>query len=431
MWKLILIAAAVVLTIALSGVAVADEPTPSKVLQVRLGNLAAVGEVAGQVTFELTDQSGETQTATREFRAGAGEPLDELAASFTYQGPFRWRVHIADDDGRQLSLLEGNYPGYPFSLAVPLSSRLRVEDHGESVVFLDFVAFQLQFEAIAVIRDQEGMDRVHATAGLDSDGSGVFDPDEVVNAVARPENRLIRVSVPRLSSTVEAARFFIRLESQDGRELANLEGTWTFEGGESLAFDLDAPQIRDITGFYGRPRPSQTVSTVALPNPWDLKLVSLASSTDGADFSFLLGRELELIWDAVGRSGPPQTAQVMVTLTDEEGNVVEGARVTVDGEENLTDEFGRAVITAAPGSHQAVVESGGFQSETLNLDLAVGEAQSVQVILHRPGPDPLDRTIGFLSDHWPTLAFGLAAMVVLALVVLALVTPSRDPQPAG
>ncbi len=51
MWKLIPISAAVGLTIALSGLAIAEEAAPSKVLQVRLGSLAwdSRREAAGAV----------------------------------------------------------------------------------------------------------------------------------------------------------------------------------------------------------------------------------------------------------------------------------------------------------------------------------------------------------------------------------------------
>ena len=431
MWKLLfLIGVAAVLMVILKGTASADEPTPSRVIQVRLGNLEAAADVAGTVTFELTDESGVTQTATSEFRADAGEPLEDLTASFTYQGPFRWRIHIADDGRRQLSLLEGKYPGYPYATTAPLSSRLRVTDPAASVVFLDFLAFMLEFEAIAVLRDQEGLDRVHATAGLDSDGSGVFDPDEVVNTSTRPEDRLVRVTVPRLSSNVSTASFFIKLESPGGEQLANLEGTWTFDGGESLAFDLDAPQIRDITGFYGRPKPSQTVSSVALPNPWDLTPVSLTSASDGADFSFLLGRDLDLIWAEIAEPSPALEAQALVTVTTEDGTVVEGATVTVAGEEFITDEFGRVTLFAPPGFHEAVITAEGFDSGSADLDLMGGETQTVQVILYRPGPGPLESANGFLAEHWLTIVIAAGTALALAMLVLALLTPSRTPQAA-
>ena len=431
MWKLLfLIGVAAVLMVILNGTASADETTPSRVIQVRLGNLEAAADVAGTVTFELTDESGVTQTATSEFRADAGEPLEDLTASFTYQGPFRWRIHIADDGGRQLSLLEGKYPGYPYATTAPLSSRLRVADPAASVVFLDFLAFMLEFEAIAVLRDQEGLDRVHATAGLDSDGSGVFDPKEVVNTSTRPEDRLVRVTVPRLSSNVSTASFFIKLESPGGEQLANLEGTWTFDGGESLAFDLDAPQIRDITGFYGRPKPSQTVSSVALPNPWDLTPVSLTSASDGADFSFLLGRDLDLIWAEVAEPSPALEAQALVTVTTEDGTVVEGATVTVAGEEFITDEFGRVTLFASPGSHEVVITAEGFDSGSADLDLTGGETQTIQVILYQPGPGPLESANGFLAEHWLTIAIAAVTALALAMLVLALLTPSRNPQAA-
>ena len=433
MLKLIfLITVIAVLMAVFSGVVSADEPPPaSKVLQVRLGNLEAAAEVAGTVTFELTDQSGVTQTAVREFQAEPGEPLEGLAASFTYQGPFRWRIHIADDDGRQLSLLAGEYPGYPYAVVAPRSSRLSVTDPDDSVVFLDFIAFKLEFQAIAVLKDA-GMNRVHAEAGLDTNGNGVFDPDEVVNTSARPEDRLVRVTVPRLSSNVSTASFFIKLESPVGTELANLEGTWTFEGGESLAFDLDARQIRGVAGFYGSPKPSQAVSTVALPNPWDLTLVSLTSASEGeADFSFLLGRDLALIWAEIGDSSPAQEAQALVTVTDEDGEVVKGATVTVNGEDYLTDDFGRVTIFAAPGSQEAVIMADGFDSGSFVLELVGGQPQSSQVILYRPGPGPLESANGFLAEHWLTIAVAAGTALALAMLVLVLLTPSRHPQPAG
>ena len=431
MWKLLFsITALAVLMAVSSSAASAAESTPSKVLQVRLGNLKAATEVTGVVTFELTDQSGITQTATREFRVAAGEPLEDLAASFTYQGHFRWRIHLADEDGRQLSLLEGEYPGYPFAITAPLSSRLRVASPEDSVVFLDFIAFKLEFQAIAVLKDQ-AVERVQATAGLDSDGSGVFDPGEVVNIWAKPDNRLIRVTVPRLSSSVSIASFFITLEAPDGRELAHLEGTWTFDGGESLAFDLDARQLRGVAGFYGRPQPSQTVSTVALPNPWDLRLVTVRSASDGADFSFLLGLELERIWAEISDSSPTPEAQALLTVTDEDGEVVPGAAVTVDGQEHLTDEFGRVTIFAGPGPKEAMIAAKGFHSGSFEQEFVAGETQSSQVILYRRGPGPLESAGVFLGNHWLTMLIAAGTVLALALLVLVVLVPSKNPQPAA
>ena len=202
---------AIAVSALLGGAASAAENTPSKVVQVRLGNLVATDEMSGTVTFELTDASGETQSARRESQAGAGEPLEGLAATFSYQGSFRWTIHTADANGRQLSHLEGEFPGYPYSVAAPLSSRLQVASPEDSVVFLEFVSFMLELEAIAVLKDREGLERVHATAGLDSNGSNIFDAKEEVSTEAKPEHRLVRVTVPRLSSSVNVASFFIRL----------------------------------------------------------------------------------------------------------------------------------------------------------------------------------------------------------------------------
>ena len=429
MMKLMAVLAIAVFILAFSGAIRADGDTPSKMLQVRLGNLVAAEEVSGTVTFELTDSSGGTQIATKEFQADAGEPLEGLTASFAYLGPIRWKIHLADEEGRQLSQLEGDYPGYPYAVAAPLSSRLRVEAPEDSVVFLDFITFMLEFQAIAVLKENLGVERVNATAGLDSDGSGDFDPGEVVRTSANPENRLIKVTVPRLSSSVNVASFYIDFESPDGRQLANLAGTWTFDGAESVAFDLDAPQIRDITGFYGKPKPSQTVSTVALPNPWDLTLVSPGTPTDGVDFSFLLGRELELVWNEISHSETPDTAQALVTVVNEEGGVVEGAMVSVNGGEFPTDDFGQATIVAMPGSHEAVVTADGFQFDTFTVDFTNGETQFSQVILQRSGPGLVDKTGAFLGDHWPTLVLALSGAVALALLWMVIVVPTRYPSP--
>ena len=432
MLKLIFfIIVATALMVAFSETIDAQEPPPSKLIRIRLGNLEAATDVAGTATFKLTDQSGMSQETTRDFSADAGEPLEDLTASFAYQGPFRWRIHITDDEGQQLILLEGNYPGYPYAIAEPRSDRLRLASPQDSLVFLDFMAFMLEFEAIAVLKNQEGVGRVLASAGLDSDGSGVFDPNEVVNTGAKPENRLIHVTVPRLSSNVNMASFFIRLESPSGDQLANLEGTWTFDGGESLAFDLDARDIRGVSGFYGRPKPSQTVSTVALPNPWELPVVSLPNASDGADFSFLLGRELDLIWDEIEGSSPAQTAQAVVTVASEDDEVVKGALVTVDGEEYLTDDFGNAAISALPGSHEVVVTADGFDHGSIVLEFAEGEAQSRQVTLYPSGPGPLENSKGFLHEHWLVVVIAAVIALVLALLAAAMFTPSRNPRLNG
>ena len=179
-------------------------------------------------------------------------------------------------------------------------------------MFFELITFMLEFEAIAVLREHTGFDQVRATAGLDSDGNGVFERDEVVETIAKPENRMVRVTVPRLSSTVTVASFFISLASPDGHQLATLEGTWSFDNGESVAFDLDAPKIREIATFYGKPQPSKSISTISLPNPWYLKRASLTSANQGADFSFLIGEELHLVWDEIGRSNTPQTTQALI-----------------------------------------------------------------------------------------------------------------------
>ena len=411
----------------------AQEPPPSKLIQVRLGNLEAATPVAGAATFELTDQSGVSRKTIREFSSADGEPLGNLDATFTYQGPFRWSIHIVDEDGERLTLLEGNYPGYPYAIAEPLSKKLRVVSPEESLVFLDFMAYTLEFEAIAVLGEQEGVKRVLASAGLDSDGSGAFDPKEVVNTEAKPTGRLVRVSVPRLSSSVNVASFFIRLESMEGEQLANLEGTWSFDGSVSEAFDLDARDISGVSAFYGRPRPAQTVSTVALPNPWDLPLVSLTSASDGADFSFMLGREQDqdLIRAEIGASEPARTAQAMVTVTGEDGEVVQGAVVTVVGEEYLTDDFGRATVSAPPGSHEVAVTAEGFGRSSTILEFVDGETQSSQVDLQLTVPGPWENGKGFLHQHWLTIVIAAVIALLLALLALAMFTPSRNLQIDG
>ena len=429
------VAVATALLVVLSaGVSVsvnAQEPPPSKLVRIRLGNLEATTPVAGAATFELTDQSGVSRKTTREFSAAAGDPLEDLEATFTYQGPFRWRIHIAGEDGEQLTLLEGNYPGYPYAIAEPLSESLRVASPEDSLVFLDFMAFMLEFEAIAVLREQEGVERVLASAGLDSDGSGAFDPKEMVNTEAKPTDRLIRVTVPRLSSSVNVASFFIRLESKDGDQLANLEGTWSFDGGESLAFDLDARDIRGVSGFYGRPRPSQTVSTVGLPNPWDLPLVSLTSASNGADFSFLLGRDLDLIWSEIEGSRPDWTAQALVAVTGENDEAVNGATVTVAGEKFPTDEFGRATVSAPTGAHEVAVTAEGFDRNSVVLEFVDGETQSGQIALQPNGSGPLENGKGFLHQHWLTIVIATVIALLLALLALTMFTPPRNLQLDG
>ncbi len=411
----------------------AQEPPPSKLVQVRLGNLEAASPVSGAATFQLTDQSGRPMETTKEFSAAAGESLEGLEATFAYQGPFRWRIHIAGEEGQQLTLLEGNYPGYPYSVAEPLSKELRVASPEESLVFLNFMAYTLEFEAIAVLREQEGVERVLASAGLDSDGSGAFDSKELVNTEAKPKGRLVRVSVPRLSSSVNVASFFIRLESKDGEQLANLEGTWSFDGSVSEAFDLDARELRGVSAFYGRPRPAQTVSTVALPNPWDLPLVSLTSASDGADFSFMLGREQEqaLIRAEIGEPETARTSQAVLTVTGEDGQVVKGAAVTVAGEEFLTDDFGRATVSAPPGSHAVEVTAEGFDRGSTVLEFVDGETESSQITLQPTGPGPLENGKGFLHQHWLTIVIAAVIALLLALLALAMFTPSRNLQLDG
>ena len=431
MFRLAIPALVAVIMVASSGaVSAMDAPAslPSKVMQVRLGSLEAVEEVSGAVTFALTDSSGETQSVTREFQAESGEPLGDLEASFTYMGPFQWSILVNDDDGRQLTFLEGDYPGYPYSVAAPLSNRLRVADPEQSIVFLDLISFMLKFDAIAVLREETGLERVHATVGLDSDGSGDFDPDEVVKTVAKPESRLVRVSVPRLSSTVKVASFFISLSSHEGQQLANLEGTWSFDDGESVAFDLEASQMRDIAAFYGKPQPSQSIATMALPNPWHLKRASFTSANQGADFSFLIGQELHLLWEEIGRSSPPETTQPLITVTTEEGDVVEGATIRVSDGEYITDEFGQATIFAPPGFHEAVITAEGLESDSIDLEFVDGETFSTQVMLYRPGPGPLDRTNNFLDDYWLALVFGIGVVVALALLAAVILIPSSRPQ---
>ena len=301
------------------------------------------------------------------------------------------------------------------------------------MVFLDFMAYTLEFEAIAMLREQEGVERVFASVGLDSDGSGAFDPKEVVNTEAKPEDRLVRVSVPRLSSSVNVASFFIRLESKDGEQLANLEGIWSFDGSVSEAFDLDASDIRGVSAFYGRPQPAQTVSTVALPNPWDLPLDSLTTASDGADFSFALGQEQdqELIRKAMRSFEPARTAQAVVTVSGEDGDLVKGAVVTVAGEEYLTDEFGRAAVSAPPGSHEVAVTSEGFDRGSTILEFVDWETQSSQVTLQPTGPGPLENGKGFLHQHWLTIVIAAVIALLLALLTLAMFTPSRNLQLDG
>ena len=430
MFKLAVLSLVAVIVVASSGaVSAMEATTPSKarMLQVRLGNLEAVEEVSGAVTFELTDSSDATQSITREFHAEAGERLEDMAASFTYMGPFRWSIHIVDDAGRQLSFLEGDYPGHPYSVTAPLSNRLRVADPEQSVVFFELITFMLEFEAIAVLREHTGFDQVRATAGLDSDGNGVFERDEVVETIAKPENRMVRVTVPRLSSTVTVASFFISLASLGGHQLATLEGTWSFDNGESVAFDLDAPKIREIAAFYGKPQPSKSISTISLPNPWYLKRASSTSANQGADFSFLIG-EVHLVLDEIGRSNTPQTTQALITATNEEGDVVEGATIRVNGDEYVTDEFGQATILAPPGSIEAVVTAEGLESSSIGLEFVDGETFSSQIVLYRQGPGLLDRTNGFLADYWLAVVFGLGVLAALALLAVVILIPSRTPQ---
>ena len=408
----------------------AQEPPPSKLIRVRLGNLEAVTPVSGAATFQLTDQSGIPRETTSEFNAAAGESLDDLEATFTYQGDFRWKIHITDEEGELLTLLEGNFPGYPYAIAESLSKRLRVASPEDSMVFLDFMAYTLEFEAIAVLREQKGVERVLASAGLDSDGSGAFDPKEMVNTEASPEDRLIRVSIPRLSSSVNTASFFIRLESKDGDQLANVEGTWSFDGSVSEAFALDARDIRGVSAFYGRSRQSQTVSTVALPNPWDLPLVSLPSASDRANFSFMLGEDQEqaLIRTEIGGAEPARTAQAVVTVTREDGEAVSGAAVNVAGEEFLTDDFGRAAVSAPPGAHEVVVTAEDFDRGSTVLEFVDGETQSSQVSLDSTGPGPLENGKGFMHQHWLTIVIAAVIALLLALLALAMFTPSRNLQ---
>lgn len=410
----------------------AQEPPPSKLIRVRLGNLEAVTPVSGAATFQLTDQSGIARETTSEFSAAAGESLEDLKATFTYQGNFRWKIHITDEEGEQLTLLEGNYPGYPYAIAEPLSKKLRVASPEDSLVFLDFMAYTLEFEAIAVLREQEGVERVLASAGLDSDGSGAFDPKEVVNTEAKPEGRMIRVFVPRLSSNVNMASFFIRLESKDGDQLANVEGTWSFDGSVSQAFDLES-DIKGVSAFYGQPRPARTVSTVALHNPWDLPLVSLPSASDGADFSFIMGRkqEQDMIMAEIGGSEPARTAQAVLTVTSEDGEAVSSAAVAVAGEEYLTDDFGRAAVSAPPGAHEVVVTAEGFDRGSTVLEFVDGETQSSQVSLDSTGTGPLENGKGFMDQHWLTIVIAAVIALLLALLALAMFTPSRNLQLGG
>ena len=408
----------------------AAEETAQKLVQVRVGNLTAVEDVAGTVTFELTDRGGITQSVAKEFHIRAGERLEDLDASFTYSGPFHWTIHIADDDGRQLTFLAGEYPGYPYSEAAPLSNRLRVVKKEQSVVFLDMVSFMLEFEAVALLREQTELDRVHVSAGLDSNGDGVFGTGEVVETIATPRARLVRVTVPALSSTVTTPSFFFRLDSPNGLQLAYAKGAWSYEGGDSVAFDIEAPEIRHVSALYGKPQPSRSVSTIAMPNPWHQQQVSLISANEGADFAFLLGENLHLILDEIGRSGhAPQTTQALITVIDEGGTPVEGATLEVDGHVYLTDEFGQATISAsaAPGFHEMKVASEGLEPRAVTLDLAPAPGQnfsSHQIVLSRPGPGPLDRIQQLLADYWLTLLLGLGAVVFLALLVAAILIPS-------
>ena len=424
----ILLAAFMVVVIGGAVSAAEATATAQKLVQVRVGNLAAVQDVTGTVTFELTDRGGITQSVAKEFHIRAGERLEDLDASFTYSGPFHWTIHIADDDGRQLTFLAGEYPGYPYSEAAPLSNRLRVVKKEQSVVFLDMVSFLLEFEAVALLREQTELDRVHVSAGLDSNGDGVFGTGEVVEAIATPRARLVRVTVPALSSTVTTPSFFFRLASPNGLQLAYAKGAWSYEGGDSVAFDIEAPEIRHVSALYGKPQPSRSVSTIAMPNPWHQQQVSLISANEGADFAFLLGENLHLILDEIGRSGhAPQTTQALITVIDEGGAPVEGATLEVDGHVYLTDEFGQATISAsaAPGFHEMKVAAEGLEPRVVTLDLAPGQnSSSHQVVLSRPGPGPLDRIQPLLTDHWLTLLLGIGAVVFLALLVAVILIPS-------
>ena len=420
---------AIILVVSGGAVSAAETTAPSqRVVQVRLANLEAVEEVTGTATFELADRSGATQSHTQAFHAEAGEGLDEMAASFNYVGPFRWSIRVADDDDRQLTHLAGDYPGYPYSEVAPLSNRLRVVETAESVVFLDLISFMLEFDAIAVLRDQAGLKRVRASAGLDSDGSGVFDDGEVVSTVAKPEERLVRVTVPRLSSTVTVASFFYSLTDTDGQQLAYVEGTYSFDGGKSVAFDLDAREIGGITTFYGKPTPSQSISTISMPSPWHAKKVELASANDGADFSVLIGEEHHMVFDEINRTSPLQTAQALITVSNQEGMPVEGATIQVDGRTYVTDEFGQATVSASPGSHEMAITAEGLEPSVVSLEFVEGEDFSSRVALSDPKAPPLDRAEAFLSDHWLTMLFGLCAAGVLILIAVVILIPSSRPQ---
>ena len=190
---------------------------------------------------------------------------------------------------------------------------------------------------------------------------------------------------------------------------------------------MDAPKIREIAAFYGKPQPSKSISTISLPNPWYLKRASSTSANQGADFSFLIG-EVHLVWDEIGRSNTPQTTQALITATNEEGDVVEGATIRVNGDEYVTDEFGQATIFAPPGSIEAVVTAEGLESSSIGLEFVDGETFSSQIVLYRQGPGLLDRTNGFLADYWLAVVFGLGVLAALALLAVVILIPSRTPQ---
>ncbi|QDA31628.1 PEGA domain-containing protein [Thermococcus indicus] len=76
-----------------------------------------------------------------------------------------------------------------------------------------------------------------------------------------------------------------------------------------------------------------------------------------------------------------EPGEIEVTVRDEEGNAVKGAKIVAGDKKILTDAYGKAKLKVPPGKYELRVEKEGYEGTTEALSIDDGEKKSLEVTL--------------------------------------------------
>ncbi|MCF6147828.1 MAG: hypothetical protein E3K37_04125 [Candidatus Kuenenia sp.] len=193
----------------------------------------------------------------------------------------------------------------------------------------------------------------------------------------------------------------------EGAVVANLSGLFT--------------GTTDSTGYYqidGIPEGTYTFTATATGYaPEQVPGVTvIADDTTTLDFALLAAViPTPGVSPTPIASPTPIPATLVIVVNDTEGNPVEGATVTVDGESGVTDSTGAATFSLAVGEYTVAVSATGYTAET--VDVTVTPPVTIQAVTLEekfcPEPDETEATTASVTPDELDLAKGDSEDVIV------------------